>query len=635
MCGISGYLANDPAQRAPLSAVRRMCDAIRHRGPDAEGTWSHGPCGLGHRRLSIIDLSPDGRQPMVNEDGTVALVVNGEFYDFEPLRDELIAKGHTFRSRSDSEVALHLYEEMGDAFVERLQGMFALALYDARRQRLVLARDRSGKKPLYYRVMPHGVAFASEVHALVTAFPECPPEVDLESVEEYLTLGYTCAPDTVYQGVYKLPAAHTLALEPGRQGTAQRYWKAARHPPLRGSEADLAQELRWRLMEAVKRRMVADVPLGAFLSGGVDSSTIVAMMATLSTRPVKTFSIGFPQEAYSEVKYARMVAERYGTEHHEMTVTANMVDCVKDIVRHHGEPFADSSAVATYYLAKLTREHVTVSLSGDAGDENFAGYKRYNTARLAHAYDALPEGAKPLVRKGLAAFGGVFFPSFGRFASTLEEGEAARYLQLVNQFSPDRRHALAGPALRGVRGGRALRRFTEVLEQSDGRFPMARVLDLDFTTYLTDDINAKVDIASMAFALEVRCPFLDTDIIEFAARLPSHLLMRTRGKHLLRKAAEDMLPWEILHRPKMGFGIPLDHWLRHDLRALLHDTLLGRAARERGVYDPGYVTRLLATLDTRAPETYAIWALFILELWFQEFIDRPMAQPEATPTLAP
>jgi asparagine synthase (glutamine-hydrolysing) len=359
------------------------------------------------------------------------------------------------------------------------------------------------------------------------------------------------------------------------------------------------------------------------------------MMATLSTRPVKTFSIGFPQEAYSEVKYARMVAERYGTEHHEMTVTANMVDCVKDIVRHHGEPFADSSAVATYYLAKLTREHVTVSLSGDAGDENFAGYKRYNTARLAHAYDALPEGAKPLVRKGLAAFGGVFFPSFGRFASTLEEGEAARYLQLVNQFSPDRRHALAGPALRGVRGGRALRRFTEVLEQSDGRFPMARVLDLDFTTYLTDDINAKVDIASMAFALEVRCPFLDTDIIEFAARLPSHLLMRTRGKHLLRKAAEDMLPWEILHRPKMGFGIPLDHWLRHDLRALLHDTLLGRAARERGVYDPGYVTRLLATLDTRAPETYAIWALFILELWFQEFIDRPMAQPEATPTLAP
>ena len=635
MCGISGYLSFDPAERADLPAVRRMCDAIRHRGPDAEGTWAEGPCALGHRRLSIIDLSPDGRQPMVNEDGSVAIVVNGEFYDFEPLRDELIAKGHTFRSHSDSEVALHLYEEMGDAFVERLHGMFALAVYDVRRKRLLLARDRAGKKPIYYRVLPRGVAFASEVHALVTCFPEARPEVDLEAVEEYLTLGYNCAPGTVYKGVHKLRAAHTLVIENGRVGEPQRYWKAPRHPPLRGSEEDLAQELRWRIMEAVKRRMVADVPLGAFLSGGVDSSTVVAMMATLSTRPVKTFSIDFPQDAYSEVKYARMVAERYATEHHEMTVTANMTDCVKEIVRHHGEPFADSSSVATYYLAKMTREHVTVSLSGDAGDENFAGYKRYNTARLAHLYDALPDGAKPAAREGLAAFGKVFFPSFGRFAQTLDDGEAARYLQLVNQFSPDRRAALAGPALRGVRGGRALRRFTEVLEESDGRFPMARVLDLDFSTYLTDDINAKVDIASMAFALEVRCPLLDTEVVEFAARLPSHLLMRARGKYLLRKAAEPLLPWEILNRPKMGFGIPLSHWLRHDLRALLHDTLLGRAARQRGMYDPGYVERMLATLDTRAQETYAIWALFILELWFQEFIDRAPARAEvsATPAL--
>lgn len=623
MCGISGYLALDPAARADLDAVQRMCDAIRHRGPDAEGTWSEGPCALGHRRLSIIDLSPDGRQPLLNEDGSIAIVVNGEFYDFEPLRDELIAKGHTFRSRSDSEVALHLYEEHGDAFIERLHGMFALALYDVRRRRLVLARDRAGKKPIYYRLLPHGVAFASEVHALVTSFPDAPPEVDLEAVEEYLTLGYNTAPGTVYRGVHKLRAGHTLVIEEGRVGEPRRYWKAPRRPTLRGSEEDLAQELRWLLMEAVKRRMVADVPLGAFLSGGVDSSTVVAMMATLSTRPVKTFSIDFPQDAYSEVKYARMVAERYGTEHHEMTVTANMTDCVRDIVRHHGEPFADSSAVATYYLARLTREHVTVALSGDAGDENFAGYKRYNTARIAHLYDALPGDAKPLARKGLAAFGRAFFPSFGRFAATLDDGEAARYLQLVNQFSPDRRAALAGPALRGVQGGRALRRFTEVLDTSDGTFPMARVLDLDFSTYLTDDINAKVDIASMAFALEVRCPLLDTRVVEFASRLPSHLLMRARGKYLLRKAAEPLLPWEILHRPKMGFGIPLSHWLRHDLRDLLRDTLLGKAARERGICDPAYVERLLATLDTRAQETYAIWALFILELWFQEFIDRP------------
>ena len=629
MCGISGFLASDPDERPSPAAVRRMNDAIAHRGPDAEGVWSHGPCVLGHRRLSIIDLSPEARQPLLNEDGDIAVVVNGEIYNFDALRDELIAKGHSFRSRSDSEVVVHLYEELGDDCVERLDGMFALALYDGRRRRLLLARDRAGKKPLYYRVTPRGLAFASEVHALVRAFPEHPVEVDLAGVDEYLTLGYTCAPGTVYKGVSKLRAAHYLVCAPGHAGEPTRYWKAPRHPPPRGSEDDLAQELRWLMTEAVKRRMVADVPLGAFLSGGVDSSTVVALMATLSTRPVKTFSIGFPQEQYSEVKYARMVAERYGTEHHELTVTADMTSCVQDIVRHHGEPFADSSSVATYYLAKLTREHVTVSLSGDAGDENFAGYKRYNTARIGHLYDALPAGAKPIARGALSTFGRVFYPSFGRYASTLDAPEASRYLQLVNHFSPERRRLLAGERLRAVEGGRAERRFAEVLAESDGRFPMARVLDLDFSTYLTDDINAKVDIASMAFALEVRCPLLDTKVVEFAARLPAHLLMRARGKYLLRRAVKDMLPWEILHRPKMGFGIPLDFWLRHDLRSMLHDTLLDRTARERGILDPDYVTKLLATLDTSGPETYALWALFILELWFREFIDRAPARTDA------
>ncbi len=573
---------------------------------------------------------------MVNEDGTVAIVVNGEFYDFEALRDELIAKGHTFRSRSDSEVALHLYEEMGDAFVERLHGMFAIAVYDTRRQRLLLARDRSGKKPLYYRVTRHGVAFASEVHALVTGFPEAPPEVDLESVEEYLTLGYTCAPDTVYKGVYKLRAAHTLAIEPGRVGAAQRYWKAARHPPVRGSEADLAQELRWRLMEAVKRRMVADVPLGAFLSGGIDSSTVVAMMATLSTRPVKTFSIGFPQEAYSEVKYARMVAERYGTEHHEMTVTANMAE--RACTTSRGTTASPSPTRARW--PPTTSPSSPASTSPSPSPATPATRTSRATSATTPPASPTPTTPSPKARSPWCARGSR--PSAASSSppsgASRRRWRRARRLGTSSSSTSSRPTGVgrsAGPALRGVAGGRALRRFTEVLEESDGRFPMARVLDLDFTTYLTDDINAKVDIASMAFALEVRCPFLDTDIVEFAARLPSHLLMRTRGKHLLRKAAEELLPWEILHRPKMGFGIPLDHWLRHDLRELLHDTLLGRAARERGVYDPGYVSRLLATLDTSAPETYAIWALFILELWFQEFIDRPTARAEVTPTLAP
>ncbi len=634
MCGISGYLANDPEARPAASVVRRMNDAIAHRGPDAEGAWASGPCVLGHRRLSIIDLSPEARQPLLNEDETVGVVVNGEIYNFEALREELVAKGHTFRSRSDSEVVAHLYEELGEACVERLDGMFALAIWDAKNRRLVLARDRAGKKPLYYRVTRDGVAFASEVHALVTGLDGAAPEVDLAGVDEYLTLGYVAAPHTVYKGVYKLRAAHRVVVTPGRVHEPVRYWRVTRNPTARGSEEDLARELRHLLTLAVKRRMVADVPLGAFLSGGVDSSTVVALMARLSTRPVKTFSIGFKQAEYSEVKYARMVAERYGTEHHELEVTADMASVVHEITRHHGEPFADSSSVATWYLAKMTREHVTVSLSGDAGDENFAGYRRYNNARWGHLYDALPAGAKGPFEATLAGFGRVFYPSFGRFAETMHMGEAARYLRLVSQFTPERKAALVGPALRAAASDRAERRFAEVLGESDGRFAMARLLDLDFATYLTDDINAKVDIASMAHALEVRCPLLDTQVVEFAARLPSHLLMRVRGKYLLRRAVRDLLPWEILHRPKMGFGIPLDHWLRNDLREVVRDTLLDRTARERGLLDPGAVSKLVATLDTSAPETYQVWALLMLELWLREFVDRPRARDAASATAA-
>ncbi len=621
MCGISGYLASDPEARPTEAAVRRMNDAIAHRGPDAEGAWASGPCVLGHRRLSIIDLSPDGRQPMLNEDGSVGAVVNGEIYNFEGLREELLAKGHTFRSRSDSEVVVHLYEEYGDACIARLDGMFALALWDAKRQRLLLARDRSGKKPLYYRVTDRGVAFASEVHALVTGLDEPRPAVDLQGVDEYLTLGYVAAPNTVYRNVFKLRAAHFMVVEPGRVHAPERYWRIVRHPAVTGTEEELVGELKRLLSAAVKRRMVADVPLGAFLSGGVDSSTIVALMAQQSTRAVKTFSIGFKQAEYSEVKYARMVAKRYGTEHHELEVSADMASVVHDITRHHGEPFSDSSSVATWYLAKMTREHVTVSLSGDAGDENFAGYRRYNNARWGHLYDALPVAMQGPFEGALTAFGRTFYPSFGRFAETMHLGEAARYLRLISQFTPERKKTLCGPVLREAASDRAERRFAEVLSESDGRFAMARLLDLDIATYLTDDINAKVDIASMAHALEVRCPLLDTSVIEFAARLPSHMLMRMRGKYLLRKAASDLLPWEVLHRPKMGFGIPLDHWLRNDLREVVHDTLLDKTARERGMLDPTEVERLVKSLDTSAPETYQVWSLLMLELWFRAFID--------------
>ncbi len=628
MCGISGFLANDPTARPDVAAVRRMNKALAHRGPDAEGLWENGPCALGHRRLSIIDLSPEATQPLPNEDGSIAVVVNGEIYNFAALRDELVARGHTFRSHSDSEVVVHLYEEHGVDCIARLDGMFALALWDGRARRLLLARDRAGKKPLFYRRTAKGLAFASEVHALIRAFPGEPPAVDYGAVDEYLELSYVPSPRSAYKDVAKLSAAHLAVVTPGEAPVIRRYWSKPRGLPLTGSTQDLADELRALLTQAVKRRMVADVPLGAFLSGGVDSSAVVALMAGMSTQPIKTFSIGFPQATYTEVEYARMVAKRYGTDHHEMVVTADMVDVVGETVRHHGEPFADSSSIATYYLAKMTKQHVTVALSGDAGDENFAGYRRYGIARIGHIHDRMPPRMRRLFAKGLTAFGRTFYPSFGRYASRLAEGEASRYTTLIGQFTREKKLEMYADRMNDARSDATVDRFRQILGESTASSPMGRVADLDFQTYLTDDINVKVDIAAMAHALEVRCPFLDTAVVEFAARLPSHLLMRLRGKYLLRRAMKDLIPTAILNRPKMGFGIPLEYWMRHDLRPMVGDLLLDRTARERGLFAPGYVATLVDGLDRRGANVYGLWTLLILELWFREFIDRAPARTD-------
>ena len=621
MCGISGFLSHDPKRPGDEAAVRRMNDAIRHRGPDADGLRADGPCVLGHRRLSIIDLSPEGRQPLPNEDGTVSVVVNGEIYNFPELRAELVAKGHHFRSRSDSEVVVHLYEELGEACVARLHGMFALALWDGRRRRLLLARDRAGKKPLFYRQLRHGVAFASEVHALATSFPEEPAAADLGVLDEYLTLSYVPSPRAAFKDTHKLPAAHFAVLEPGRPIRLECYWTRPVGPLRTESTEVLADELLGLLRGAVRRRMVADVPLGAFLSGGIDSSTIVALMAEASDRPVKTFSIGFAEADYSEVEYARMVAKRFGTDHQELEVRADMVSVLPQIVRHHGEPFADSSAVATWYLSQMTREHVTVSLSGDAGDENFGGYRRYNTARIGQLYDRLPAALQGPAQAAFGAFGRTFFPYLGRYAARMSEGEAARYLVLVGQFVGAERDALYGDRMKAARGDESQRRFERILAASAAREPMGRITDLDWHTYMIDDINVKVDIAAMAHALEVRCPFLDTEVVEFAARLPDRQLLQGESKLVLRTAARRLLPPEVIDRKKMGFGIPLEHWFRHALRPMVNDLLLDRTARERGLFDPREVQSLVKTLDGRAPRYDRVWTLLMLELWFREFID--------------
>ena len=600
-----------------------MNDALRHRGPDADGVWSHGRATLGHRRLSIIDLRPEANQPLLNEDGAIGIVANGEIYNFVALREDLLARGHTFRSNSDSEVIVHLYEEYGDECVAMLSGMFAFALWDSRNERLLLARDRSGKKPLYFRPLEGGgVAFASEVHAVLRGFPALSVTPNLAAIDEYLTLQYVPSPQTAYREIHKLEAAHFAIFAAGKPAVHERYWRKPSGPELAGSEEDLARELRGLLEKAVKRRLMADVPLGAFLSGGIDSSAIVALMATQSTQPVKTFSIGFPDASDSELPWARMVADRYRTDHHETVVTPAIADVVLASSRHHGEPFADSSAVATYYLAQITKQHVTVALSGDGGDETFAGYTRYATARFAHVYDALPPVLQTALRASSRAVARAFVPHMRGYVEHLGDGEAVRYPYIMCQFTPEEKRALYLPEMRAAMTGATVERFERILDENPRRSALGRLIDLDWYTYLSDDINVKVDIASMAHALEVRCPFLDSDVVDFAARLPAKMLMRVRGKRLLRRAVADLVPAPILRRRKRGFGLPLRRWMKGDLAGMVNDVLRSRAARERGLFEPREVERLLAAMDTERDAPDRVWTLLVLELWFREFIDR-------------
>lgn len=620
MCGISGLFA--AKERADEEAVRRMNGAIAHRGPDAEGLWMRGKGILGHRRLSIVDLRPAANQPLLNEDESIGLVVNGEIYNHLSIREELVAKGHVFRSDSDSEVILHGYEEWGDGITQKLTGMFAFAIWDSNRERLFVARDRAGKKPLFYRRFSDGsVAFASEVHALVRGFPHAQITPDLGAIDEYLTLQYVPSPRTVYREIRKLEAAHHAVFEKDREPRIVSYWQKPTGPTLDGDEEELARELKALLKRAVERRLMSDVPLGAFLSGGIDSSAIVALMALGSTQPVKTFSIGFPHADDSELKWARLVAERYKTDHHEEVVTPDIRDLARDSIRHHGEPFADSSAIATYCLARMTKKYVTVALSGDGSDETFAGYTRYKTARLAHFYDVLPRPAQAVYRATLGVATKVAAPHVAGFVAHFADGEAVRYPYIMCQFTPEEKDLLYLPPMRAAMTTTTADRFERVLGDRSHRSAIGRLIDLDWQTYLVDDINVKVDIAAMAHALEVRCPFLDTDVVEFAARLPGKMLMRFQGKRLLRRAIKDLVPRPILTRRKRGFGLPLRRWMKHDLAQMTRDLLLDKTARERGLFDPREVERILDSMDSDRNAPDRAWTLLMLELWFREFID--------------
>jgi asparagine synthase (glutamine-hydrolysing) len=601
--------------------VRRFAAAMIHRGPDGGGFFFGGPIALAHRRLSIVDLSDAGLQPMTNEDGQVVIVVNGEIYNHRELRAALEGRGHRFRSRSDSEVVAHLYEEVGSELPRMLRGMFALAVYDARSHKLLLARDRFGEKPIYYAQRPDGFAFASELTALL-ADPGTSAEISPAALDLYLSLQYVPAPDTAFAAVRKLPAGCMLEVSAGGTPCVRPYYRLpVGITTLTRREA--VSRLRDNVENAVQTRLMSDVPLGAFLSGGLDSAIVVACMARASTRPVKTFSVGLVGSDTDDLKYARLVAQRWNTDHHELLVEPDAVSLLPRIVRQHGEPFGDSSALPTRLLCELARRTVTVALSGDGADEGFAGYGRYRWAEIAARLGALPAPLLALVRLLLRLPLHPRRYTLRQFERNLDRDEVVRYLHLVGHFSFDERAVLYGPLLRTELGHDAAREiFHRRLEDSLAGDSVSRLCELDVHTYLADDIFTKVDRASMTFGLEARAPFVDEEVIELGAALPGKLkLRRGVGKYLLRRAFEDLVPAPVLARRKKGFALPLDRWFNGPLRDWAHDVLLSTRARQRGLLDMTAVERLLARHEAGEDHGERIWSLVVLEMWQREMLD--------------
>ena len=626
MCGIVGAVALNSQPISP-DLVQTMNDCITHRGPDEEGFWVQGGVGLAMRRLAIIDLK-SGQQPICNEDETVRIVFNGEIYNFPELRVELEAKGHEFRTHSDTETIVHAYEEWGEACPQHLRGMFAFAIYDARDDSLFIARDRLGKKPLLYTQAGDKFLFASEFSALLSC-PDVERTPNLVAIERFLTTSCIPAPLTGFEGIYKLPPAHSLTLKNG-EITIKRYWDLAPFfEPSRKiqiSLEDATTELLTRLEEAVKIRLMSEVPLGAFLSGGIDSSAIVALMSRLSSSPVKTFSIGFAEADYSEVAHAARVAALYKTDHTEIIVEPNALDILPQLVRHYGEPYADSSAVPTYYVAQATRKHVTVALNGDGGDEVFGGYERYRamqmTARVPDALLGIGARAAKLIPRN-----NDFRSKTARARRLLEAASlptAPRYLRWVSAFSAEQREKLYTSEFKAATGfPQAIHPVQNCLEEHGNLNVLDRCLLTDTTTYLPDDLLVKVDIATMANSLEARSPFLDHPLMEWAATLPASLKIQGDStKHVLRRALDQLVPSENMERPKMGFGMPVGRWFQGPLKELLCDAVLGERALARGYFRPGALRELVDEhLSNRADHTHRLWALLMLELWHQEFID--------------
>ncbi|MBV9340115.1 MAG: asparagine synthase (glutamine-hydrolyzing) [Acidobacteria bacterium] len=632
MCGIAGIVNSDRSEPVDSAAIHRMCQAIVHRGPDDEGILVKQNTGLGMRRLSIIDVA-GGHQPVFNEDRSIWIVFNGEIYNFPALRPGLEAAGHRFSTRSDTEVIGHLYEEMGAACVEKLRGMFAFALYDERQRKLLIARDRLGKKPLHYAHAGGRLLFASEIKSILAVAPGL-AELNRDALLEYLYFGYILEPHTAFKAIQKLPAGHLLEFSDDEVRIRQ-YWdlpEYSTHKP--ASEEECLEQLEARLAEAVKLRLISDVPLGALLSGGTDSSTVVALMARATARPVKTFSIGFRVADFNEADYARLVARRFGTEHHELILEPDVVGTVEKLTSSLEEPFGDSSMLPTYYISCLARQHVTVALSGDGGDEIFAGYDRYAVQSRRQIFQRVPGWAWKWYREHV--FPRIPHGVYGRNLSyNVSLPWQERYVDEIG-FLPafERSTPLLSNEFRASVAGNADPRnlMFYYLQNPRASDPLSKLLYLDTKTYLIGDILTKVDRMSMATSLEVRVPLLDHELVEWVTALEPEWKMRgRRQKYILRKLAERVgVPREVLDRPKQGFALPLVHWMRHELKDLIQSVLLDAKTIERGYFRRAAVAQLLDEhFRERRNHAGRIWRLLILELWHRNFLERLPAQASA------
>lgn len=652
MCGICGILNVGSGDEIKEDTIRRMCSVMEYRGPDDEGIYSgweeNGKknVGLGIRRLAIIDLET-GHQPIHNEDKTIQIVCNGEIYNFQELRKELESQGHYFYTNSDVETIVHLYETHGIDCLKFLRGMFAFAIWDNRKKSLFLARDRIGQKPLCYTEYRGQLIFASEIKSILQ-IPGIPREVNLEAIHHYLTYRYVPAPLTAFKNITKLPPAHYLVWEKGKV-SVNRYWNLNRFfAPLRmtgsgvrmtGSgirttgemrERDYCERIRELLEEAVKLRLVSDVPLGTFLSGGIDSSIITGLMSKLMNKPVKTFSIGFEDKAYDELQYARTIARHFKTDHHEYVVKPDAIEILPKLIWHYNEPFADSSSIPSYYVAKETRREVTVALNGDGGDENFAGYPRYKALRIAEYYDRMPLKIRKFLQKTAMQIPPQpnrksFLWRMNKFLKPINLTREQRYVNWICFFDNDEKNRLYTPSFKeetkGIDSFDYLNKYHEMSGCDDF---LDSALFTDIMTYLPDDLLVKIDIAAMANSLEARSPFLDHKFIEFAASIPSNLKLHGLGnKYILKKAFSDFLPPSILSRTKMGFAVPISKWLRSELKEYACEILLDKHTVERGYFRKKYIKQLF---DEHCREQYdhgyLLWTLLNFELWHRMFIDR-------------